>query len=193
MKQRVLNATHEDKAQVGFWIYLMTDAVLFASLFATYMILRHGTNGGPSTHDIFDMQYVLVESVILLASTVAVGIANLALQHGRKKLFAAMLIATLVLGELFIGMELSEFGNLVKEGHTWQESAFLSGYFSLVGMHGLHVFVGLIWGAILALALLGKAKIKRLKEKFALFTIFWHFLDLVWIFIFTVVYALGVL
>lgn len=183
----------QDKAQLGFWIYLMTDAVIFASLFATYVILRHGTNGGPSTHEIFDMPYVLVESVVLLASTVAVGIANIALQYGKKTLFKIMLLATLLLGEIFIGMELNEFANLIKEGHNWQQSAFLSGYFTLVGVHGIHVFVGLIWGAVLALALLSGAKIKRLKEKFAMFTIFWHFLDLVWIFIFTVVYALGVL
>ena len=104
-----------------------------------------------------------------------------------------MLVATLLLGELFLGLELYEFRNLVASGHGWGESAFLSAYFALVGLHGLHVAVGLLWGGVVGLAVLRGMKGTDLVRKFGLFTLFWHFLDIVWIFIFTIVYVLGVI
>lgn len=181
------------KTYLGFWLYLMTDAMLFATLFATYMILRHNTNGGETTHQLFEMPFVMLETIILLASSVTCGIAYVALRHNRKKAFVGLLLSTLILGALFLGLELYEFRNLVTSGNGWSNSAFLSAYFTLVGVHGLHITVGLLWGTVVGWAIVRKMKNVDLVSKFGLFTLFWHFLDIVWIFIFTIVYVLGVL
>ena len=181
------------KTYLGFWLYLMTDAMLFAALFATYMILRHNTNGGETTHQLFEMPFVMLETIILLASSVTCGIAYVALRHNRKKAFVGLLLSTLILGALFLGLELYEFRNLVTSGNGWSNSAFLSAYFTLVGVHGLHITVGLLWGTVVGWAIVRKMKNVDLVSKFGLFTLFWHFLDIVWIFIFTIVYVLGVL
>jgi cytochrome o ubiquinol oxidase subunit 3 len=193
MNDEVVVQEKESKVQLGFWLYLMTDAMLFASLFAAYMVLRHNVNGGPGTHDIFSLTFVLAETVILLTSSYTVGLANLALKHGQRREFIGYLIATLVLGATFLVMEVSEFRSLVLEGHSWQNSAFLSAFFTLVATHGLHILIGLMWGVTLGWALYRQGFNRDLGRKFGLFSLFWHFLDIVWIFIFTVVYVLGVI
>lgn len=177
-----------DKAEFGFWLYLMTDIILFASLFATYMVLRSGTAGGASAADLLDPKYALTETVILLTSSFACGVAALALRFKRVRLALGMLVLTLVLGLAFLALELNEFTALVREGHTWQASAFLSGFFTLVGTHGLHITIGLIWGTAMALYINKHGTTANSVRKFTLFSLFWHFLDLVWIFIFTIVY-----
>ena len=180
------------KSQLGFWLYLMTDAMLFASFFATFMVLRHATNGGVSSQEIFSLPYVMVETVLLLTSSLTCGIANLALRAGKLQLFRWLLALTLALGAAFLGMELIEFDKLIREGNSWTSSAFLSAYFSLVGLHGLHIAVGLLWGLLLGWMVTRSGNNEHLRRKFGLFTLFWHFLDIVWIFIFTIVYVLGV-
>lgn len=177
-----------DKAEYGFWLYLMTDIILFASLFATYMVLRSGTAGGASSADLLDPKYALVETVLLLTSSFAAGVAALALRFKRVNLALGMLGATLLLGLGFLALELNEFTALVREGHSWQASAFLSGFFTLVGTHGLHITVGLIWGSAMAFYIKKHGTTANSVRKFTLFSLFWHFLDLVWIFIFTIVY-----
>lgn len=181
-----------DKHELGFWSYIMTDCMLFASLFATYMILRNSTNGGPGGSELFSLGFVLVETVILLTSSYMCGLANLALRHGKRKEFVAYLGATIVLGASFLALELHEFGQLIAEGHGPQASAFLSAFFTLVGTHGVHIAIGLLWALVLVWALHRQGSNDDLKRKFGLFSIYWHFLDVVWIFIFTIVYALGV-
>ena len=181
-----------DAAKLGFWLYLMTDVMLFSTLFATYMILRHATNGSVTTRDIFDLNFVLVETGILLFSSVICGLAQVALMHKRLKHFWIFVSTTLALGVAFLAMELTEFAHLVAEGHSWQTSAFLTGFFTLVGTHGLHILVGLIWGAVLVMAIRHRGATAALTHKFGLFALFWHFLDVVWIFIFTIVYVFGV-
>lgn len=182
-----------DKVQLGFWLYLMTDAMLFASLFATYMILRHNVNGGPGTHELFSLTFVLAETIILLTSSYTVGLANSALRHKQWREFVVYFVTTILLGLAFLGLELSEFSELIHEGLTWQSSAFLSAFFTLVGTHGLHITIGIIWAFVLAWALWRQGANKDLERKFGLFALFWHFLDIVWIFIFTIVYVLGVI
>lgn len=182
-----------DKAEYGFWLYLMTDIILFASLFATYMILRGSTNGGVTSADLLDPKYALVETIALLTSSFACGIAALALRFKRVGLAAASLIVTLLLGLVFLTLELHEFTQLVQEGNSWQASAFLSGFFTLVGTHGLHITVGLIWGASMLFYVMKHGTTANSVRKFTLFSLFWHFLDLVWIFIFTIVYLGAVL
>lgn len=176
---------------VGFWLYLMTDCLLFATLFATYAVLKNNTAGSVSGTDIFDMNYVLAMSIVLLVSSVTSGFA---LVNARLNKYIATLVwlcLTIFLGIIFLVLELHEFSTLLAEGYSWQSSAFLSAFFILVGTHGLHIAIGTIW----ALVLLGAIGLKGLRarsmKQLSLFTMFWHFLDIIWIFIFTFVYAMG--
>jgi len=185
-------STRDHKTIVGFWVYLMTDCLLFASLFATYAVLRNSTAAGPTGSDIFQMPLVLAETLILLTSSFTCGLALLALRQKRVRQVIAWLGVTYVLGVAFLTIELTEFMTLASEGHSWQQSAFLSAFFTLVGTHGAHIFVGLIWLFVMVCVLVRRGITAKLSRQLALFGLFWHFLDLVWIFIFTIVYLLGV-
>lgn len=180
------------KTSLGFWIYLMTDCILFASLFATYVVLLPGTAGGPGPSDIFQMPMVLVETLILLVSSFTCGLAMIALHKNKPRQVVAWLAATYILGVAFLTIELTEFTTLLADGHSWQASAFLSAFFVLVGTHGLHIFVGLLWLLVMATVVLRRGLTGKVRRQLGLFAMFWHFLDLVWIFIFTVVYLMGV-
>ncbi len=187
----------EEKARlgrttIGFWVYLMTDCLLFASLFATFAVLRGATADGPSGKDIFELPMVLAETIILLASSFTCGLALLGIKSGNLRQIVIALGATYVLGVAFLTIELSEFAKLLSEGHGPQQSAFLSAFFTLVGTHGLHITVGLIWLVTLAAVLVRRGLTAKVSRQLTLFGLFWHFLDLVWIFIFTVVYLMGV-
>ncbi len=185
-------AERNETTQLGFWIYLMTDLMLFAAFFATYMVLRHGVNGGAGISDIVQPEYVLVQTLLLLFSSFTCGLAYLYLRNKNIKMTIYFLGATITLGLGFLAMELYEFGNLVSEGHSWSASAFLSGFFGLVGLHGLHILSGIIWAIVLG-GYLSKPHIHENGiRKFGMFAVFWHFLDIVWIFIFSIVYMIGV-
>lgn len=184
---------NSQKTIFGFWIYIMTDCVLFASLFATFMILRNNTNGGPNGAELFSLPFVLTETLILLTSSFTCGLAMLAAHQGNKKKVGAWLAITFLLGLAFLGMELHEFGNLVAEGHDWQASAFLSAFFTLVGTHGLHITAGLIWILLLVVKILRSEINNTNLRRLTMLSLFWHFLDIVWIFIFTIVYMIGAL
>lgn len=179
------------KTTLGFWIYLMTDCVLFASLFATYAVLRDGTAGGPSGADLFDLNFILVETVLLLASSLTTGLALVGLQAKRKRLILAGLGLTFIFGASFLGLELFEFASLIEDGHGPQASAFLTAYFTLVGTHGLHIAIGLLWLVTLVVYLLRGGLTNSFHKRLTLFALFWHFLDIIWIFIFTLVYLMG--
>lgn len=191
MKMTPRDIQRQDKAELGFWLYLMTDLMLFASLFATFVVLQGGTNGGPSGQDIFNLDYVMVQTFLLLLSSVTSGLALVAAKFGKIKQMIVFLIVTILLGMGFLGLELAEFATLVSEGHSWTHSAFLSSFFTLVGTHGLHIFIGLIWAVTLLVVSLKQGLSTNRLRKLGLFTMFWHFLDLVWIFIFTIVYVIG--
>lgn len=180
------------RMSLGFWVYLMTDCILFASLFATYVVLRTATAGGPSGSEIFEMPLVLAETIILLTSSLTCGIALVMLRQRKIKQMVVAFAATYVLGIAFLTIELSEFIKLISEGYGPDRSAFLSAFFTLVGTHGLHILVGLIWLLTLAVVLSRRGMTTKLSRQITLFGLFWHFLDLVWIFIFTVVYLMGV-
>lgn len=189
---RTATVNTDYRTSLGFWVYLMTDCILFASLFATYIVLLSGTAGGPGPSDIFQMPLVLAETLILLTSSFTCGLAMIAMHKKRPREAVAWLTATYVLGVAFLTIELTEFATLLGEGHGWQSSAFLSGFFVLVGTHGLHIFVGLIWLLVMVTVVLRRGFTKKVTRQMGLFAMFWHFLDLVWIFIFTVVYLMGV-
>lgn len=176
---------------LGFWVYIMTDCVLFASLFATYAVLHNNANGGESAHHLFNLSGVLAETLILLCSSFACGLALLAAKIGDKRMVLAWLTVTALLGLCFLGIELSEFHHLAQEGNSWRRSGFLSAFFTLVGTHGLHITAGLFWLATLGWRI-GRIGLDRISlRRLTLFSMFWHFLDLVWIFIFTIVYLTG--
>jgi len=175
-----------------FWIYLMTDLLMFAGLFAAFAVLRGNTFGGPGEKDIYSLPLVLSETVILLISSYTAGLAVYFAGRGRQRLVQWLLYATGVLGACFLVIELTEFSHLISEGNSFQRSGFLSSYFSLVGTHGLHITAGLLWLVILLVFLAKRGLRPSMVRKITLFSMFWHFLDIVWIFIFSIVYLTGV-
>lgn len=186
-----MNTEAKEKTILGFWIYLMTDLTMFAGLFAAFAVLRGNTFGGPSARDIINLPLVLIETLILLISSFTCGVGVLMAHNGNKKNAMVFLYSTFFLGISFLVMELFEFSHLFQEGNTFQKSAFLSSYFSLVGTHGLHITAGLLWLLILFIFIKKKGLTDGLVGKLTLFGIFWHFLDIVWIFIFSIVYLMG--
>ncbi len=189
------NAQQErtDKTVFGFWVYLMTDLVLFASLFATYAVLHHNTFGGPTGAELFSLPYVLTETLILLTSSFTAGLAILAMHRADKRQVIIWLLVTFGLGLAFLGMELSEFSRLVADGNSWQRSGFLSAFFTLVATHGLHITVGLTWMGVMIYRVMTGGLVPTTMRRLTLLSLFWHFLDLIWIFIFTIVYLFGAL
>jgi cytochrome o ubiquinol oxidase subunit III len=180
------------KSYFLFWIYLMTDLIMFAGLFAAFAVLRGNTFGGPSEKDIYKLPLVLTETAILLASSYTAGLAVYFANRGKLRAVTGMLYATGVLGVSFLALELSEFASLVREGNSFRRSGFLSSYFALVGTHGLHITAGLLWLTVLLVFLAKRGLRGSMVRKITLFSTFWHFLDIVWIFIFSIVYLIGV-
>ncbi len=189
MSQTMADA--ESKTIFGFWVYIMTDCVLFASLFATFAVLRSNTYGGPSGADIFSLPFVLTETLILLTSSFTAGLAMLSARQRNKKMVFGWFAVTFLLGLAFLGLEINEFSRLATEGNSWRRSGFLSAFFTLVGTHGLHITAGLLWMAVLLPQVLRRGLTVSNIRKLTCLVLFWHFLDIVWIFIFTIVYLMG--
>jgi cytochrome o ubiquinol oxidase subunit 3 len=179
--------------EFGFWIYLMSDLIIFAVLFAVYAVLRGDTAGGPSADMLFELQPALVETFALLTSSFLCGMAMLSARAGKARAVTWWLMGTFACGMWFLGLEMQEFGRLIAAGAGWQRSAFLSSFFTLVGTHGLHIAVGLLWIVIMIVRVRMRGLTPRTVTKLQRFALFWHFLDLVWIFIFTVVYLMGIM
>ena len=174
----------------GFWMYLMTDLVLFATLFTVFAVLRHNYAAGPSGKSLFDLSHTFVETMMLLLSSTTYGYAMVAVHEDRRRWVLGGLVLTFVLGLIFLYMEVREFHGMILEGHTAQRSAFLSAYFTLVGTHGTHVSFGLLWMAVMVLQVATKGLTMPVKSRLLRLSMFWHFLDIVWIFIFTFVYLM---
>ncbi|WP_223068900.1 cytochrome o ubiquinol oxidase subunit III [Paenibacillus caui] len=178
---------------LGFWFFLISDVILFSVLFATYIVLRQNTAGGPTAEELFEMPGVIAETFILLTSSFTSGLAVLAMNRNQKKQLIGWLIVTALLGAAFIGLEVSEFVNMVNEGATFTTSAFLSAFFTLVGTHGLHVSLGLAWMIGLMIQLGKRGITETTKGKVTVISLYWHFLDVIWIFLLTIVYLMGVM
>jgi cytochrome o ubiquinol oxidase subunit 3 len=183
---------NDSKAMFGFWVYLMTDCVLFASLFATFAVLRNSTWGGPAGNELFSLPFVLTETIILLTSSFTAGLALLAARRRNKNQVLLFFGITFILGLFFLTMEVSEFHKLYAEGDSWRRSGFLSAFFTLVGTHGLHILTGLIWMATLMFGIAKHGITGPFYRRIGMLSLFWHFLDIIWIFIFTIVYLFGV-
>jgi len=180
------------KTVFGFWVYIVTDFMMFAVLFATYDVLHNKTFGGPSSRELFNLPYTLIQTLILLVSTFTCGVGGVLAHRGNKNGTIAFFGITFLLGIAFMWMQLGEFAHLMGEGNNWQGSAFLSMFFTLVGTFGVHMIFALLWVIVLIVPVclhgLTPVNIKRL----TCLRMFWQFLNIVWIFIFTVVYLWGV-
>ncbi len=176
----------------GFWVFLMSDAILFGLVFATYVSSVHATAGGPGPKDLYDIGSVFIETLLLLVSSFTFGMASLAMKyrHGTARLVGWLLV-TLVLGAAFLGLEVHDFLSMIARGGTPERSGFLSAFFDLVPLHGLHVTAGCIWMLCLFGQIARFGLDTRTKLGIMRLALFWHFLDIVWIAIFTVVYLGG--
>ncbi|HZY19393.1 MAG TPA: cytochrome o ubiquinol oxidase subunit III [Ramlibacter sp.] len=178
---------------LGFWLYLMSDCLIFAVLFATYAVLGRSYAAGPSGADLFDLPLVALNTALLLFSSITYGFGMIAMQHGRKAQLLGWLAITGLLGLGFLGIEVYEFSHLIHEGAGPQRSAFLSSFFTLVGTHGLHVTFGCLWLATLMVQVVRTGLTRENKRRLVCLSMFWHFLDVIWIGVFTFVYLMGVL
>ncbi len=180
-----------DRVMFGFWVYLMTDLLMFAVLFASYAVLHYNTLGGPSGRELFSPTLALSETLLLLTSSFTCGLGMIGARLGNKKQVLWWFGVTFLLGLSFLSLELHEFTQLIHEGHTMASNAFLSSFFVLVGTHGLHITSGLLWMVITLVFVVKRGLNPHLVRKLSMLSLFWHFLDIVWIFIFTVVYLMA--
>ena len=176
----------------GFWIFLLSDIVMFSAFFASYAVLAGNTNGGPSGRDVFDLRNVAVETACLLLSSFSCGMAAVAVGARNKPAFYAAMVVTFVLGAAFITLEVREFVSLIQAGDGPSRSAFLSAFFALVGCHGVHVSAGLLWLLTMIAQVYAKGFRPEILRRTLCFSLFWHALDIIWVAVFTVVYLLGV-
>ncbi|MFD1746727.1 cytochrome o ubiquinol oxidase subunit III [Rhizobium helianthi] len=183
----------ENSTLLGFWIYLMSDCLMFAVLFATYAVLGRSYAAGPSPADLFDLNLVAINTAMLLFSSITYGFAMLRMEKGDKSGTLMWLGLTGLFGLAFLGIELYEFHHLIELGATPQRSAFLSAFFTLVGTHGLHVTFGCIWLVTLMVQVAKHGLIEANRRRLMCLSMFWHFLDVVWIGVFSLVYLIGVL
>lgn len=181
----------ENGTLLGFWIYLLSDLMIFGCLFATFGVLGRSFAAGPSGADLFDLKLVAVNTAVLLVSSITYGFAMIAMQARNKRGVIAWLIVTGLLGATFLAIELYEFHHFIHIGAGPQRSAFLSSFFALVGTHGLHVFFGVIWLIVLCLQVRKHGLTRANTRRVACLSMFWHFLDVVWIGVFTFVYLMG--
>jgi len=183
----------ENSTNLGFWLYLMSDCLIFAILFATYAVVGRNYAAGPSPADLFDLPLVALNTAMLLFSSITYGFAMLQMERGAKAETLFWLGVTGVFGLAFLGIELYEFSHLLHEGAGPQRSAFLSAFFTLVGTHGLHVTFGIIWLVTLMVQVSKHGLIPENRRRLMCLSMFWHFLDVIWIGVFSVVYLMGVL
>src|ERR1700757_1099481 len=177
----------------GFWVFLLSDIVMFSAIFAAYAVLAHATAGGPSGAQLFNQRSVAIETGCLLASSYTCGLMSIAMGSRRYTATYLAALITFVLGAVFLALEVREFAGMIAIGAGPQRSAFLSAFFTLVGCHGLHVTAGLIWLAVMMAQVVVKDFPGTVERRLLCFTLFWHALDIVWVWLFTVVYLMGVI
>ena len=183
----------EEKYIFGFWIYLMSDLILFAAIFAVFVVLMHNYANGPTGKDLFDLRYTFGETMILLFSSASCGLAVTAMHNNKKSMALTGLAVTFLLGIGFISMEGNEFYHMILEGNGPDRSGFLSAFFTLVGTHGTHVSFGLLWMAVMMGQVFKRGLTGPVMSRLMRLSMFWHFLDIIWIGIFTFVYLIGVI
>ncbi|MGH6737206.1 MAG: cytochrome o ubiquinol oxidase subunit III [Methyloceanibacter sp.] len=185
-------ARYEEKA-FGFWLYLMSDAIIFALLFATYVVMLGNTAGGPTGKELFSLERAAAETLVLLLSSTTFGVAAVAMALGDRSRVLLWLAVTVALGLCFIALEIGEFWGMIAQGAGPDRSGFLSAFFTLVGTHGLHVSIGILWILVMIGQVLVKGLTTPVISRLARLGLFWHFLDIIWVAIFSVVYLPGIL
>lgn len=183
----------QDLKLLGFWIFLVTDVIMFATLFATFIVLRGGTDGGPTGAELLEINGIIISTFLLLTSSFTSGVAVLAMHQNKIKQMIIWLVVTGLLGAGFLYLEVNEFLHLIHEGATLQTSAFWSAFFTLVGTHGVHVTVGLFWMISIIIQIVRRGLTSDTKGKVTVFSLYWHFLDAVWIFLLSIVYLMEVM
>jgi cytochrome o ubiquinol oxidase subunit III len=176
----------------GFWIFLLSDIVMFSALFAAYAVLVHATAGGPTGAGLFNQVNVAIETGCLLASSYTCGLMSLSVNARRRPAIYLFAFVTFMLGAAFLALEIREFADMIARGAAPQRSAFLSAFFTLVGCHGLHVAAGLVWLAVMMAQIAVKGVRASVERRLLCFALFWHALDIIWVWLFTVVYLMGV-
>lgn len=179
------------KVTFGFWVYMMTDAILFAAMFATYAVLHNNTYGGPNISQVASLHHILLQTLVLILSTLTYGFSFVAFYRGAKARVLFWLALTFVLGVLFLGIEVKDMSILAQNGYNWKTSAFLSSYFMILSIHAIHILVGLVWMLILAIQVLMQGMTSMMKTRFTCFSMFWNFVSLMWIIIFTIMFLMG--
>lgn len=187
------DAEKYEEKEFGFWLYLMSDAVIFALLFATYLVMVGNTAGGPTGKELFSLERAAAETLVLLLSSTTFGFAAVALSAGDRSKVLMWLAITVLLGACFIFLEIGEFCGMIQEGAGPERSGFLSAFFTLVGTHGLHVSVGLLWICVMIGQVFFKGLTAPVASRLMRLGLFWHFLDIIWVVIFSVVNLPGVL
>lgn len=182
---------HDNPTPLGFWIYLMSDALIFGTLFATYGVLATAYAGGPTPGELFNLPLVALNTAFLLISSITYGMGMIAMQEGKASAVQFWLAVTALFGLAFVGVELYEFAHMIAHGATPQRSAFLSAFFTLVGTHGTHVSFGIIWIVVMLMQVGKHGLIPENRGRLLCLGMFWHLLDVVWIGVFTFVYLLG--
>ena len=177
----------------GFWLFVLSDMVLFSALFASYAALAHATDGGPTSNELFHRGLVAIETMALLISSFTCGLAIIAAKRGNMLWTQAWLLITGLLGFVFLFIELYEFSSMISEGAGPQRSAFLSAFFTLVGCHGAHVTCGLLWIGTMMAQIWAKGFQPHIGRRLLCLSVFWHALDIIWVAIFTIVYLIGTL
>ena len=186
--------TEENQMKIfGFWVFLGAEIMLFATLFSVYFALENRPGSGPTGHEIFELPPVLIETFVLLTSSFLIGLGVHAMRLGRKKAMMVFYAITLLLGLVFLGVEINEFLTYIHEGATITTSGFMSGLMTLLGTHGAHVTFGFLWGSSILIQVKKHGLNTKTANKAFIFSLYWHFLDVVWIFIFSFVYLKGVL
>jgi cytochrome o ubiquinol oxidase subunit III len=175
----------------GFWIFLLSDIIMFSALFASYAVLSGQTSGGPAGRELFELHHVGIETLCLLFSSYTCGLGILSVERRRIRHFYVAFAFTFVLGATFLGLELSEFVGLVARGAGPSRSAFLSAFFSLVGLHGVHVSAGLLWLCFMVAQIAVKGPRDFIRRRLLCFSLFWHALDIIWVALLTLVYLMG--
>lgn len=192
MNHTLAHQRYNDASDIfGFWIYILSDCILFGSIFAAFIVLNSNSFGTVSVKQSVDMTYVFAETLALLTSSLTFGLAMLAFYRRHHRGVLTWLMMTFVLGSAFIGLELNEFIHLYAEGFTWERHASLSAFFTLVGTHGLHVAIGLLWMLVMMVQFVQLGTTNVMYKRLTYLGLFWAFLDIVWIFVYTVVYLLG--
>ncbi len=176
----------------GFWIFLISDIIVFAAFFATYAVLTDSTAGGPTGRDLFDLRMVAIETACLLMSSFTCGVAGLGAQAKNGRVFHIAMAVTFVLGAAFLSIEMREFADMIEKGAGPSRSGFLSAFFALIGCHGLHVTAGMLWLLTMMAQVAAKGYREDILRRILCFNLFWHTLDIIWVGLFSLVYLVGV-